>query len=47
MRLLICELGHDRTKAVTKAWDELAAKELAEFNAMLAARHLTGIVTKP
>ncbi len=41
------QLLHDQAKAVVQRWDDLAAKDLGEFNAMLAQKHLTGIVAKP
>jgi photosystem II stability/assembly factor-like uncharacterized protein len=41
------QLLRDQTKKVAQQWDELAAKDLVEFNAMLAQRHLTGIVANP
>jgi hypothetical protein len=41
------QLLHDQAKTVTAQWDELAAKDVGAFNAMLAERKLTGIVAKP
>jgi photosystem II stability/assembly factor-like uncharacterized protein len=41
------QLLHDQAKTLAQQWDELAAKDLAQFNAMLAERHLTGILAKP
>lgn len=41
------QLLHDRTQEIARQWEALAAKDVADFNALLAARHLAGIVTNP
>ena len=41
------QLLHDEAKTLAQQWDELAAKDLVQFNTMLAERHLTGILAKP
>jgi photosystem II stability/assembly factor-like uncharacterized protein len=41
------QLLHDETAKATQQWDAFAAKDVVEFNAMLAEKHLAGIVAKP
>jgi len=41
------QLLHDQAQTLARQWDELAAKDLVQFNTMLAERHLTGILAKP
>jgi hypothetical protein len=41
------QILHDRTDALRKELDGLLAKDLAEFDALLKAKDLAGVVAKP